>query len=100
MKNSTLVIILIVFYLVILSTKKRKKGSKCILETMNNPKFDNAIEQQFQPILDPLKDITFSPKCCPSTYSSDRGCACMTPEAKELISGRASNRDACLGGYV
>jgi hypothetical protein len=99
MKNSTLVIILIIFYLIILGTKKRK-SSKCILEPMNNPKFDNFVEKQFEPILDPLKEIKFSPKCCPSTYSTDRGCACMTPESLELIRGRASNRDGCLGGYV
>ena len=100
MKNYNLVIILLVFYLIILATKKRKKGSKCILETMNNPKFDNFVEKQFQPLLDPLRELTFSPKCCPSTYSSDRGCACMPPESRELIRGRASNRDNCLGGYV
>ena len=100
MKNSTLVIILIAFYLVILLNKKRKKNSKCILENMNNPKFDNFVDQQFNIVLDPLRNVKFSPDCCPSTYSTDRGCACMTQESLDLIRGRASNRDNCLGGYV
>lgn len=100
MKNSTLVIVLVAFYLIILVSKKRNKNSKCILENMNNPKFDNFIDQQFGTVLDPLRNVTFSPKCCPSTYTTSTGCACMTEESKELIRGRASNRDNCLGGYV
>lgn len=100
MKNSTLVIILIVFYLIILITKKRKKNSKCILENMSNPKFDNFVDKQFNILLDPLRNVKFSPKCCPSTYTNSIGCACMTEESKELIRGRASNRDNCLSGYV
>ena len=100
MKTSNLVIVLLVFYLIIILTKKKKKGSKCIFENMTNPKFDNYIDQQFENVLDPLRNVTFSPECCPSTYSTDIGCACMTDETLELIRGRASNRDSCLGGYV
>lgn len=28
------------------------------------------------------------PSCCPSTYSSSRGCVCLTEEQKKLIGGR------------
>ena len=100
MKNSTLVSILFVLYLIILLKKKKKKNSKCILENMNNPKFDNFVDQQFNTVLDPLRNVSFSPECCPSTYTTDQGCACMTKESLELIRGRASNRDNCFSGYV
>lgn len=29
-----------------------------------------------------------SPDCCPSTYSNDRGCVCMTPAQNELLAHR------------
>ena len=29
-----------------------------------------------------------SPDCCPSTYSNDKGCVCMTPEQENLIAYR------------
>jgi hypothetical protein len=31
------------------------------------------------------------PECCPSTYSSDRGCVCTTEAQRNLISGRGGN---------
>lgn len=100
MKSNHLVIVLLVFYLIILMGRKNRKGkSKCILEHMTNPKEDNFIDKQFDIMLDPLKDVKFSPKCCPSTYSTDKGCACLTDKTKKLISGRGSNRDNCLSGY-
>jgi hypothetical protein len=98
MKTSNLIIVLFIFYALILMNKKKEKG-KCILENMANPKFDNFVDHQFNNVLDPLRNVQFSPDCCPSTYSSDRGCACMTEKSLELIRGRASNRDNCLGGY-
>jgi hypothetical protein len=100
MKTSNLIIVLFIFYIMLILSKKRNK-SKCILEPMNNPKFDNFVEKQFETnILDPLRNVTFSPECCPSTYSSDSGCACMNDETRTLIQGRATNRDGCLGGYI
>ena len=32
-----------------------------------------------------------SPECCPSTYSTDRGCICMEDKQKENIINRGSN---------
>jgi hypothetical protein len=34
----------------------------------------------------------FSPLCCPSTYSSDRGCLCVTDKLKKIIATRGNNR--------
>lgn len=32
-----------------------------------------------------------APECCPSPYSCDRGCVCLTDEQKELLVGRGAN---------
>jgi len=33
-----------------------------------------------------------SPYCCPSTYSSDRGCVCMTPKQYDFINRRGGQK--------
>jgi hypothetical protein len=33
----------------------------------------------------------FSPHCCPSTYSSDRGCVCITDAQKKQLQTRGHN---------
>jgi hypothetical protein len=33
-----------------------------------------------------------SPNCCPSTYSSSKGCVCATPEQIKFINQRGGNR--------
>ena len=32
------------------------------------------------------------PDCCPSTYSTDRGCVCTTKDQREFINSRGNNR--------
>jgi hypothetical protein len=32
------------------------------------------------------------PDCCPSTYSTDRGCVCTTEQQRKFINGRGKNR--------
>lgn len=39
-----------------------------------------------------LSDNTFDPKCCPSTYTSSMGCACLSPEQTKYLSERGGNR--------
>ena len=34
-----------------------------------------------------------SPECCPSTYSTDRGCVCTTKQQREFINSRGNNRN-------
>jgi hypothetical protein len=37
-------------------------------------------------------DNEFKPECCPSTYSSSTGCACITQEQVNYINQRGGNR--------
>tara|TARA_B100000927_G_C16463764_1_gene468903 strand:- start:241 stop:642 length:402 start_codon:yes stop_codon:yes gene_type:complete len=34
----------------------------------------------------------FNPDCCPSSYTSSTGCACMTPEQLNYLNNRGGNR--------
>jgi hypothetical protein len=46
----------------------------------------------FDPINLKIHDGTFSHSCCPSTYSTDRGCLCVNKEQNELFLTRGMNR--------
>jgi hypothetical protein len=37
-------------------------------------------------------DNEFKPECCPSTYTSSTGCACITQEQVDYINQRGGNR--------
>ena len=37
-------------------------------------------------------DNDFTPECCPSTYSSSSGCACITQEQVDYLNERGGNR--------
>lgn len=37
-------------------------------------------------------DNKFKPECCPSTYTSSTGCACITQEQVDYINQRGGNR--------
>lgn len=43
-------------------------------------------QNQKQSTLFPLANNTCHPSCCPSIYSCDRGCVCLTPEQKQMMS--------------
>lgn len=42
--------------------------------------------------MDLLSDNKYDPKCCPSTYSSSMGCACVSPEQAKYLNERGGNR--------
>ena len=42
--------------------------------------------------LDFLYDNQFRPECCPSTYSTGTGCACMSSEQIQYLNQRGGNR--------
>ena len=44
-------------------------------------------------------DNQFKPECCPSTYSSSTGCACMTHEQVSYINERGGNRTMAPAEY-
>ena len=39
-----------------------------------------------------LADNKFDPKCCPSFYSGDMGCPCISPEQMKYLNSRGGNR--------
>ena len=39
-----------------------------------------------------FRDNKFAPECCPSTYSSSSGCACISPEQLDYLNKRGGNR--------
>ena len=50
---------------------------------------------EFQPGPDSLfifKNNQSKPECCSSTYSSDMGCVCTTPQQRKYINTRGGNR--------
>ena len=42
-------------------------------------------------ISDFFKDVLFSTDCCPSSYSTDKGCACISPSQYNILKTRADN---------
>lgn len=42
--------------------------------------------------MDMFADNDFTPECCPSTYSSSAGCACITQEQVDYLNERGGNR--------
>jgi hypothetical protein len=57
----------------------------------------------YHPVVDGSKDggvrsmavMSFnkcSPECCPSTYTCDRGCVCLTEEQKKMFGSRGGNK--------
>ena len=46
-----------------------------------------------------FSDNKFAPECCPSTYSSSTGCACMTTEQVKYINERGGNRTLAPSEY-
>lgn len=48
--------------------------------------------------LDFFADNQFKPECCPSTYSSGNGCACMSAAQVSYLNQRGSNNSCNSGG--
>ena len=44
-------------------------------------------------------DNEFKPECCPSTYTSSSGCACITQEQVNYINQRGGNRTIAHAEY-
>ena len=42
-------------------------------------------------MLDFFKNVMFSTDCCPSPYSTDRGCACISKDKSFILNTRANN---------
>jgi len=67
-------------------------------EMMENAMMYSNIEENLkQPIdsidsIDMLANQSFRPDCCPSTYSTSHGCACLTDDSSNYINARGGNR--------
>lgn len=55
----------------------------------NNIMFSNPTSKD--EISDFFKDILFSTDCCPSSYSTDKGCACISPSQYNILRTRGDN---------
>lgn len=53
----------------------------------NYPPFELGMDNLFM-----FRDNKVDPSCCPSTYSSDLGCVCSTPNQRTFINSRGNNR--------
>ena len=61
----------------------------CVFQYVHSKK------EEFEEMHDYFKNMTFSPSCCPSNYSSDRGCACESLQQKNSITSRGRNSTYC-----
>ena len=53
----------------------------------NYPKFEVGPDNLFM-----FRDNQAKPECCGSSYSSDMGCICTTPQQRDMIQTRGGNR--------
>lgn len=56
-------------------------------EPLEGPEFEPGPDQLFI-----FKNNQVKPECCGSTYSSDMGCVCTTPQQRDYINMRGGNR--------
>jgi hypothetical protein len=101
-QNINAIILLFLTYILILKYKKNKSNNnKCIFENMTDKSYNNFIDKQFDNLnIDPLNKLKCSPECCPSLFSCDNGCICMSNETNNLISNRGNNRDCKYSKYI
>lgn len=66
-----------------LTEKKRKHIDKFLDKKTNEIGYDQGFQL--------LSDSTFDLRCCPSSYSTDRGCLCEDPKNKRLFETRGGN---------
>ena len=70
-------------------------GYQSVMHSKANNK---GTEVPLQGTLFYFRENKFAPECCPSTYSSSTGCACMSPEQLNYINKRGGNR-TCASEY-
>lgn len=58
---------------------------------MYSPENSNNSESLSNGELDMFANTKFSPECCPNTYSSSSGCACLTVEQYSKLNSRFGN---------
>lgn len=84
-----LYVLLCVIVVISISIYKTQESNKVIVEKMTNMLIKN---QKMPEQLDILTYSDFKPECCPSTYSSSKGCLCNNYDEKLAIETRGGNR--------
>ena len=56
-------------------------------EPLSGPEFEPGLDSLFM-----FKNNQVKPECCASSYSSDMGCVCTTPQQRNYINMRGGNR--------
>lgn len=56
-------------------------------EPLNGPAFKVGTNDLFM-----FKNNVSKPECCPSSFSSDAGCVCTSPEQRQLLASRGGNK--------
>jgi hypothetical protein len=82
--NSEMIIIIILLILLIIPMFFYSKKSPYLLT--ENFKNNN---DSYSPLL--FKNTAFKPECCPNTYSSSMGCACMNTKQYNYLIHRGGN---------
>lgn len=95
MFNKILIIVLFVSILTLLCVcilKIHKNFNKIkYMETFITKKNN---EKSYASVDNVFKNKKFSLDCCPSVYSSDKGCLCLTESQQQDLSNRGANRSA------
>lgn len=61
---------------------------------LNGPAFEVGPDNLFM-----FKSNVAKPECCGSTYSTDTGCVCTTPEQRKFLNMRGGNRTVPDDGF-
>lgn len=91
---TTLSMLTCICVLYIVNTKKNCKKIKQIETFIQDEVFiaKKKLYHPFDPLNLKIHEGNFSHSCCPSTYSTDRGCLCVNKEQNELFLTRGMNR--------
>ena len=66
----------------------------CCSKIFSNIETMNEINQN--PKMTMLDDSNFKPECCPSLYSSSKGCACISGKIQKTLEQRGGNKLQCV----
>ena len=70
------------------SSNKKNKKNKGINQILNRPSQPIPLPQGE---MDMFATTQFKPQCCPNTYTSSTGCACMTTQQYKYLIDRGGN---------
>ena len=72
---------------------------KAVPDLDRNMEYNSVVDVSEKDDLVFFNNNTFSPDCCPSTYSNSDGCACVTPEQLTYLNARGGNKISGEGEF-